>query len=159
MKIFKERINDGFKQDWRGRINSSSRATFYKEIKLTHDPSRYLTAAVPRNHRIAMSRLIISSHSLRVETGRWTRPVTPREERTCPMCNKLEDEYHMIFECDMYNELRKTLIPKYYYKRPSMHKTIDLFNSQNDKVLKGLAKFIYKAFQLKNSHIANQANQ
>ena len=106
-----------------------------------------------------MSRLIVSSHSLRVETGRWARPVTPRNERKCHVCNKLEDEYHMILECALYNDIRTTLIPKYYYERPSMYKLVNLLNTPNDKLLKGVAKFIFKAFQIKHSYIENHTNQ
>ena len=39
-----------------------------------------------------MSKLLVSSHTLLIETGRWHRPHSiPREDRTCNICNKLED--------------------------------------------------------------------
>ena len=30
-------------------------------------------------------------------------------------CNKLEDEYHFVLECMLYNDLRKQLSPVYYW--------------------------------------------
>ena len=48
-------------------------------------------------------RLRLSSHSMPIETGRWTR--VPRENRLCPNCNVLGDERHFLYEC---NEIDRT---------------------------------------------------
>lgn len=54
-----------------------------------------------------MTRLRVSSHRLNIEAGRWSRPqITPREERKCLICNKLEDEYHFLFEYMILKEIR-----------------------------------------------------
>ena len=153
IKLFRQRIFDTFKQDWHNRLESSTRASFYIEVKLSHEPSRYLNIVTPKAHRNALARLMVSSHGLRVETGRWTRPVTAREQRTCLNCNKLEDEFHMILECSLYTNIRKTLIPEYYRKRPSMFKLVQLFNSEHDREIRGLAKFIYKAFIIRSEYV------
>jgi hypothetical protein len=42
-------------------------------------------------------RLRLSSHSMPIETGRWSR--ITREERLCPTCNSLGDERHFIYDC------------------------------------------------------------
>ncbi len=56
--------------------------------------------------RIAFSRLYLSTHCLRVETGRWTR--TPREFRVC-LCDNvsLQDENHVMFNCHKTLEIRE----------------------------------------------------
>ena len=43
--------------------------------------------------RAVISRWRLSNHKLRIELGRYTRPPTPREERTYTNCGVLEDEY------------------------------------------------------------------
>ena len=43
------------------------------------------------------SRLRLSSHSMPIETGRWSR--IKREERLCTTCNSLGDERHYIYDC------------------------------------------------------------
>ena len=96
-----------------------------------------------KSHRVALSRLIMSSHYLRIETGRWERPPIPRQDRMCNVCHKLGDEYHFLLECLSFQELRKRSIPKYYWNRPSMYKCVDLLRSNNKKVLKNLAKFVF----------------
>ena len=58
--------------------------------------------------RYSLTRLRVSSHRLNIECGRWTRPnIIPVNERKCQNCNVLEDEYHFVLECSLYNELRK----------------------------------------------------
>ena len=101
-----------------------------------------------------MTRLLVSSHSLRVETGRWTRPVTPRSDRKCTTCNVIEDECHFLLECRRYNHIRKKMIPKYYWQRSSMLKAVQLLTSNNKKTIKGVAKYIYEAFLLQRTPTA-----
>ena len=45
----------------------------------------------------------MSSHRLKVETGRWAR--TPRERRLCE-CGVLQDEDHVVFDYDKTNNIR-----------------------------------------------------
>lgn len=150
ISLFKQRLIDNFCQNWRSRLEESSRARFYRFVRPEHTYQKYLSAVVPNSHRVALARLLCSSHTLHVETGRWKRPVTPYERRCCNICDvKIEDEYHVVLECPLYDDLRKQLIPRQFRVRPSMFKLISLFNCTNDKTLKALAKFVYLAFKLR----------
>ena len=57
--------------------------------------------------RKIISRWRLSNHTLKIETQRYTRPKTPREERVCTFCNILEDERHVIFDCPLYHNIRR----------------------------------------------------
>ena len=86
----------------------------------------------------------MSSHRLAIELGRWVRPTRiPIDERKCSLCQVLEDEYHFVLECNVYAELRYKYIPKYYWKRPSMYKFVELLNTTNMKILRNLSIYIY----------------
>ena len=61
----------------------------------------------------------------------------------------VEDEYHFIIECKLYSDLRIKYIPKYYWKRPSMNKFVELLNSNNVNHLRKLGIFSYHAFNLR----------
>ena len=67
--------------------------------------------------RIIITKWRLSSHRLRIETGRFDSPKTPRDKRVCSVCaNKVEDEHHVLFECLLYNEIGlkfKSLFEKY----------------------------------------------
>ena len=45
-------------------------------------------------------------------------------------------------------DLRKSLIDRYYWKHPNMIKFIDLLRSENENTLRTLATFIHEGFQL-----------
>ena len=47
-----------------------------------------------------------SSHRLRVETGRWTRPPMPRENRLCACNNDVQCESHVLFHCPLTAHIR-----------------------------------------------------
>ena len=55
-------------------------------------------AAIPDYLRISFTRFRLSSHMLRIETGRWSR--IPREERMCPCGTNIQDEHH-VFVCPL----------------------------------------------------------
>ena len=58
------------------------------------------------DERGIITRWRLSNHRLHVETGRYTIPKTPRENRSCLSCGILEDEHHAIFVCPMYSHIR-----------------------------------------------------
>ena len=147
LKVFRERLHDIFKQNWYMRLEESTRASFYRAIKPSFIYSTYQESILPKKHRMALTRLLVSSHRLHVETGRWERPVIPREHRYCQHCpSKIEDEFHLLLECRLYSEIRLQLIPKYYWHRPSTQKAIDLINNPRKSIRKRLGKFVHLAF-------------
>ena len=88
VKIFSERLNDVFFQNWSERLSMSSRAIFYKSIKLNCSFGQYLQHVNVTQRRKALWKLIVSSHRLRIKTSRWERPPVPREMRHCEICHQ-----------------------------------------------------------------------
>ena len=148
-KCFSQRVYDICKQGWTGRLCDSTRADFYRICKENFSLTTYFDIVDVKAHRIALTRLIVSSHSLRIESGRWERPVLPRNNRLCTQCHKLDDEYHLLLEFNLLQDLRKMLIPKYYWYRPSMIKCLDLLKCNRRKVTRNLANFTYIGLALK----------
>ena len=73
------------------------------------------------------------------------------EERKCRYCLTLEDEFHFVLECQLYTDLRKTHIKKYFWRNPNVPKFIELMTSNNVIIIKDLAMYIYKSFQVRNN--------
>ena len=82
-----------------------------------------------------------------------TPNIIPVNERKCQNCNVLEDEYHFVLECSLYNELRKQYIPSFYRKNPSMQKCIQLLNIENPSLLRKLSCYVHKAFDIRTNSI------
>ena len=72
IRILKERLNDNFIQNWNSELIESSRArTYVMFCNFRQQP--YLTCITLEKFRISLSRLRMSSHRLKVETGRWQK--------------------------------------------------------------------------------------
>jgi hypothetical protein len=83
------------------RIQTSelTMSTRYNELfNLKYCDILYNSFVIER-YRTIITRWRLSCHSLRIETGRYTRPKTPRPERKCTICQILEDEHHALFIC------------------------------------------------------------
>ncbi len=158
LSIFKQRSHDNYIQDWNTRLSDSSRALFYRNIA-SFEYQQYLDCTSVRKFRVYITKLRVSSHRLEVESGRWHKPASiPYNERKCKICNVLEDEYHLMFICPIYKDLRQMYIPKYFRNRSSMFKLIELFQSDRASYIRNLGIFIYKAFELRNE-ILYQVNR
>ena len=57
--------------------------------------------------RVIITKWRLSSHNLKIETGRYTTPPTPRDERVCSACTTtVEDEHHVVFQCPLYRNVQ-----------------------------------------------------
>ena len=150
ISLLKQRLTDTFIQNWQERLDTSTRANFYKHIAIFQFQP-YLDKVNVRKFNQAFSRLRMSSHRLEIESGRWVKPNSiPLEERKCAFCQVLEDEYHFVLECPAYKDLRKQYISQYHWRRPSMFKFIDLINSSNISCIRKLCVFVFHAFKLRS---------
>ena len=62
--------------------------------------------------RRTLLKLRIGCHNLRVEAGRYDK--IPLDERMCPLCSgsKIEDETHLLLDCQRYSSMRDTFLSK-----------------------------------------------
>ena len=69
----------------------------------------------------------------------------------CPVCNATrESEYHVIFECNGYKDIRKKL-PANIVDKKSVESLSKLFISKEYN--KCLAKFLFEMFQRRNDYL------
>ena len=149
LQIFKQRVRDIFIQEWHKRFENSTRARFYVNIA-NFKHQTYLDNLTVKKFQQNLTRFRVSSHRLEIECGRWTRPEkTPLDNRKCRICNALEDEFHFILECPLYEDLRKQLINKYFWSRPNMPKFTELCMSDSIILQKRLSMYVEKAFKIR----------
>ena len=87
------------------RTSDSTRRKVYCDINrtLSVSPIYFRACVVPEHARIATSRIRLSSHRLRIETGRWSR--VSREDRLCN-CGEVQTEEHVLLFCPLTQQLR-----------------------------------------------------
>ena len=84
------------------RIAASNRSKFvtYRTINTSFDVhSVYFCkdcSSITEAYRLSFSRIRLSSHNLRIETGRWSR--IQRDHRLCP-CGSIQDKDHVLAQC------------------------------------------------------------
>ena len=75
----------------------------------------------------------------------------PKEDRKCKFCKVfVEDEYHFLMSCPLYQDLRKTFLPGYFLNVVNYHNFVTLMNTQDGLTIRNLAMFIYYAFERRN---------
>ena len=100
----------------------------YRVFKSSFTREPYLDLVRNRNQRSFLTRLRTGSHHLHIETGRWTRPVTPVDQRTCSFCTpassgpcspspgsqsppttptSIDDEFHFLMICPKLKNVRE----------------------------------------------------
>ena len=63
---------------------------------------------LPEYLRVIITRWRLSNHDLRIETGRYIRPILPRNMRVCSVCvESVEDEEHALYYCHLYDDVRR----------------------------------------------------
>ena len=101
-------LENRYKDFWRNLLqNQQGKLVTYKYLKEDFVYENYLDCVKLSAHQKALTKLRISNHKLHIETGRYKRPITPRQERICELCGDgVEDESHFLLTCKQYDILR-----------------------------------------------------
>ena len=152
-------IESKFSLFWKQEINKvklggldnldHNKLRFYKTLKSSFDMEPYLETVQNRNQRAWLSRIRISAHRLHIETGRYSQPVTPINERVCHYCDTLsiDDEHHLL-TCPTFEIKRNCLYGKLSAIYPQFlgldtkEKLLKLLCPVNPKMAKLFNKYI-----------------
>ena len=104
---------------------------FYNKFKGSFHIEPYILKIKNRNQRQWLTRLRTSAHTLRIESGRYTCPVTPISERKCIYCkeDEIDDERHFILLCKSFNLKRQCFMSRMRVLHPQIE-----FMSLNEKL-------------------------
>ena len=113
----KSRLMHNYIDDWKTKINREygtrrnigNKLRKYKLLKNDYTTEHYCRILMPQSHRSAFAKFRTGVAPLRIEMGRYEG--LHQSQRVCPFCpDFVEDEYHVIFDCNLYNELRQRAI-------------------------------------------------
>ena len=140
-KIVK-RLEDCTSQEFFSTLKSQSKRRTYLKYKLVYEMKPYILNPNLRQ-RQAVSKLRISDHKLQIELGMYHKLSIELNERTCPFCpNKIEDKYHFIAECPMYNDERHRIKTTLSLTQTSDYKFFtNIFNCRTE-LMKRISCFI-----------------
>lgn len=149
--IIKKRIIDVHCQELYAVINNSPKCYIFSHLIDNFCMQSYLLKPIPKKFKRCITKYRLESHSLAVESGRYKN--IARNERKCIFCNHndIEDVFHFVLKCPLYNSLRSRYIKNYYVKKPSVFKLVQLLSSNNTKELCNLGKYLHYATMFRNS--------
>ena len=98
---FKQRLIDNFVQSFHSDLRNNKVLTLYSLIKIDFSCSAYLNILQYQSLRCFITKLRLSSHSLRTETGRYGNDREDRSLRICTFCDsqEVEDKFHFVLTC------------------------------------------------------------
>jgi hypothetical protein len=139
-KNCKSSIKEYYRKDWVRSVKESRKCYLYKGFKTDLNMEKYLIS-LPEDLRICMSKFRLCNHKLPIEVGRHNN--IERNIRFCTLCNKkdLGDEYHYLFVCDHFKQIRRKFMPLICCKKPSVQKFCDLLSTLSIKTLLKIARF------------------
>ena len=81
--LFKQRLIDGFIQKWLCNLESNNVILILKHMESDFSYEDYLTYINGKKLRLMLTKLRLSNHALKIETGRYGRNRLDRQERLC----------------------------------------------------------------------------
>ena len=158
-KYIKTTLRNYFINAWRSDLKDTERYPLlrtYNLFKYEFGSEIYLNLVSNPKYRAALSKFRCSSHTLEIERGRYTIPVTPVDKRLCQVCHEIEDEIHFLLQCPLYSTERQKLIKNVCQIIPNFENTslldqfITLLRCKNGRVLSLLGKFIFTSFEIRS---------
>ena len=154
LTIFERRLKDVYIQNWYETLSNSSKLESCRQYKLSYTPARFLDVLKIRKFRYYFSSFRCSSHDLEIERGRYTN--IDRSNRLCKLCGEsVEDEYHFLLVCHIYEQIRNECLPYKYTHHPNRNKFNILMSSNSANVIKSVADYLYRSFELRKQILSN----
>ena len=158
VEVFK-RLADIFHQNaFTGISRESSKLRTYSLLKKEAGEEPYLYFVKNINDRMSMTKFRLSNHRLMIEKGRHMN--IEREERKCPFCPTVEDEYHFLLHCRIYSTLREIMLSNVQDK---LNEQLDINDEMkmmryllgNTELSPLVAKYLNKTMEIRDFLIDN----
>ena len=106
----------------------------------------------PYIHRRSITRLRISAHRLKIETGRYIKLDRSERLKVCDKCSAgaVEDGQHFLIECSKFNEYRNNLFQtvncnnKNFSKLDNFHKFFWLLTNEDSDILHKVGLYLHE---------------
>ena len=108
----KASMEAAYSRNWSTFIKSldcDNKLRAFSKFKSTFCLENYIIK-FPLQMRRNFTKLRLSAHSLAIETGRYSKPKTEIDKRICLYCKVVEDEYHFLFNCNIYSTERSVFV-------------------------------------------------
>ena len=106
-KIWREKLNTEFAV--RGQDAGGNKLKTYRKFKENYDIEQYVKVITQKRYRSAYAKFRCGVAPIKLETCRYGLNCMSVDQRLCESCNVVEDEYHVIMHCSLYDDIRTQL--------------------------------------------------
>ena len=150
VKTIRQRLIDCRWQNWQAHIQTSKRFEMYRNFSTTHLVKSYLLFYMDRHMQLVLAKFRLGISQINVHSCRYKN--VNNVDLLCPLCQESnEDEIHFVLKCPFLNNLRVRFIPKKFYAMPCLFRFCLLMASNDEKIVRKLALYLYKAFQFRET--------
>ena len=107
-------------QEWKEKLLSSTavagercggnKLRTYKTFKHDFITKPYVCIITQKKYRSAYAKFRCGVAPIRIETGRYGANRVPPEARLCMQCSRIEDKFHVIMQCPLYDDVRSSCL-------------------------------------------------
>ena len=147
-------------------ITHNRKLNLYASFKTNYKFECYLDYIPDFTVRRSLAKLRLSAHNLQIETGRFSKTKTPRDERFCLYCKSkniltVENEIHFVLACPLYMEERRKFLEEIHTSFPttaslnnlSMYKW--LMTQEDYNITKCLGMLCKKFFDIRTKFLSS----
>ena len=117
----------------------------YRQFKTLTGVEPYLMLNLNRHIRYTLTRFRFGVSDIKVHRTRFK--VYNVDDLKCPLClSAVDNEVHFVLCSPAFDDLRYEFIERKYFNNPCEFRLVLLLATQNERALKNLALFVYKAF-------------
>ena len=90
----------------RGREEGGNKLRTYRKFKKEYATEQYVSVN-RKKYRSASAKFRCGVAPIKIETCRYGLHRVPVEQRLCKTSHVVEDEFHVVMECTLYDDIRK----------------------------------------------------
>ena len=145
---FKRRLKDCFIQEWSSANSTSDRYRWYSTFKTSLGLEDYLNIVDIKKFRDVLIRFRFGINNLGVN-----RTYRINSDLKCPFCQYIDNEEHILFECEIYEQLRQKYLHKNNSQGSKRRFCSYWMNASDDRKVRVLAMFLFYAFKLRSEYL------
>ena len=150
LNLYVNRLKDQYLQTWNDTCMNSNKLVLYRQFKPDFVKECYIDMIDLKKFRRCFIAFRSSAHKLMIEKGRHHD--IHLQYINCIYCEcYIEDEYHFVFVCPLYNDLRMKYFDAYYRENLCYRKFCLLLSSRNETTIRNLAMYLFYAFECRNN--------
>ena len=101
----KQRLKDNFIQEWNSSISNRDIFANYRSFKLDFGCERYFDFFNIRCFRDCLVKPRLGV--LPINGSSFRRQISIEQNKFCLVCNVIESEHHVIYDCPLYHDIRQ----------------------------------------------------